>query len=265
VGRATARLPARSDPLAIEWAEQPRTEEIGMSQASSSISATVRFAAVTLGVAAVGAVSAGSASATVLQAGGVNLATGATITAPLQPTALQPLGTVRLETPIGVATCVAGKLGLTLSGPNPNTGSVALAPTTFSFGPAVTGGSCTDTIASLNIVGAQLQTPGTAAATTITPGPSGVGKIVFTSTVIRLNVVAGGLPATCQLIADNSSSTIRGATANADSSMSITDADVKMTATSGFCGTMNPTLGNQTTLTAKFAPLSAAAGPVVLN
>lgn len=185
----------------------------------------------TAGLLATGAT---AASATTVNAGGVPVPDGTVISAPLT-------GKVYITTAVGNASCSTGSFGGTVM--NNGAAKVALSPPKLEFS------ACTDTIApfdltSFTLIGASTATLGSG---------TGGGTLQLTGAQVKVGIKSGGLPGTCNHVWNTAS----GAVLNSDNSVTFTN--VPVSSAVGFCGTWLPM-----TISGKFAPLQATAGPVTL-
>ncbi|MGX6446707.1 hypothetical protein ACVU7I_01345 [Patulibacter sp. S7RM1-6] len=198
-----------------------------------------RTLAVAVGTAALVATGASAASATTLSNAGGALANGSVVSGPLAtPATLTVTGAGG-----GTATCTTGSLGGTVA----NNGAAAVGLTS----PTFTLGTCTDTIAPFNITGASLQS---VASSTISSTGSGTGNLNITTANIRVNITSGGLPGTCNMVAN----TVTGAAANSDNS--ITFSGVNVSSASGVCQQVLPA-----SFSAKFRPMTSGGSNVTVN
>ncbi|MGX6446706.1 hypothetical protein ACVU7I_01340 [Patulibacter sp. S7RM1-6] len=197
-----------------------------------------RTLAVAVGTAALVATGASAASATTLSNAGGALANGSVVSGPLAtPAILTVTGAGG-----GTATCTTGSLGGTVA----NNGAAAVGLTS----PTFTLGTCTDTIPAFNITAVNLVS---VASVTVSAGRGG-GTLNITTANIKMGITSGGLPGTCNLVAN----VVSGAAANADNS--VTFSNVPVSTASGWCAQWLPVA-----LSGKFGPMTSGGSNVTVN
>ena len=196
------------------------------------MSKTIRTVAAAFGAAALLASGASAASAATLSNAGGPLANGSAVSGALA-------GPATIAGSAGSATCLTGAFSGAVAGNG--SGSSALTS------PGFTLGSCTDTIPSFTVTGASL-------ASTTAASVSAGGSVAITGATVRINVVVGGLPGVCNLVA----SSANGIVANGDSSLTFTD--VPVSGAGGLCAQ----LGAQS-VSARFAPLTSGGSAVTVG
>jgi hypothetical protein len=162
-----------------------------------------------------------------------------------------------------VASCSGGRFDARIAGPNPKP-SVVIAPTTFSLGSPVAGGSCTDTIPGLDITGVTLLPGGTGSATTVTSGSSGTGIVDLTGITLRVSITTP-LAANCDFTVDNVDTTAVGTTYNSSGNVSFSNVPLDTPASAGACSIIDTNLMHRTRLSATFGTLGTTPWRVYLD
>lgn len=202
-----------------------------------------RAAAVAFGASVLMAAGVSTASATQVQSGGVNLASGTAISAPLS-------GTAVLTATGGSASCSTGSIGGVVGSSTGSPTNVPVTSQTLTLGPAAGATHCVNSGLPFLVRNASLTSVSTS--NIMKDGVPADGALTVTGVKVTANITSGGLPGTCVFDAASASGVITNATNR------VQFTNVAVTTTSGLCSAASPA-----TFTAGFAPVKTSGGGLV--